>query len=768
VSDERLGGIQQQRIAEVDLDNCAREPIHVPGRIQPHGVLLAVSRPGLVVEHASRNSRALLGMDASELIGKRLGEIPAFADPASLERRLLSPEPEGHNPIPISLDVGGARLGCDLIAHRVRQATVPEGSLLLLELEPSAAQAQGASDPSFSSVYRRITASIACIERAGDIASLCAAVAEEARALSGFDRVMVYQFDPDWNGKVVAESKVPELEPFLGLQYPASDIPAQARALYRTNWIRLIPDVGYAPVDIEPALRPSQQGGAPGAPLDLSFSVLRSVSPMHLQYLKNMGVAASMSVSILRDGELWGLIAFHHRKPRYLPFELRQGLEFVGKFMSLRLVASEKLENREYRERLAGLQPLFREALKAESRFLDGLHRRGPGLLSLAHGATGAAIAYRGSITIVGEAPSEKDLKELVDWLRRRSQQKAVFATDRLPQIFAPASRYKQVASGMLAITIPEPEAGYVMWFKPEVIQTVNWSGNPRKPVEPGAAGAVLGPRRSFELWQETVSDRALPWAREELEAVETLRRTLIEEDLERQVTSALRSNEELDQFASIVSHDLKEPLRGISALAEFARKDAGPSLAPEAAGHLAEISQLSESARRLITALFEYSRLGKVELSFQETPVSQVLDEVLARMRPFLAENGAEVTVARQLPSVFCDRVRIGEVFANLISNAVKYNASDHKQIEVGFEQGDHGPPRFFVSDNGIGVSNEDKERIFKIFERLHGPGDYGGGTGTGLAIVRRIIERHAGRIWAESTPGEGTVFYFTLSPQS
>ncbi|AUX46288.1 histidine kinase [Sorangium cellulosum] len=743
----QMHGGREQR---VDLTNCAVEPIHIPGRIQPHGALLVLSPRDLAVRHVSRNVGALLGRGPEELLESPLLRVLRPAEGVDIESVLRSPDPAALNPLKVGAARAGATAWFDAIAHRA-------GEQLIVEVEPVASS----GGVSFSDVYRAVHAAIERIQGAAGLAEACEATAEEVKRLTGYDRVMIYRFDREWNGEVIAEAREADIEPYLGLRYPASDIPPQARELYTRNWLRIIPDVAYQPADIVPE---------PSRPIDLSFSVLRSVSPMHIQYLKNMGVGASMSVSLLRDGVLWGLIACHHRTARPLSYEIRQACELCGRFLSLQLVAKEKLEDRDRVQELRSLTAQIVATVSRHEDLVTGLTESAADLMKLAD-ASGGAVCHGDVARPLGLAPAPEELRGLHTWLRRNVADQPVFHADSLSKLDPAFARIKDVASGILCISIPEPDPWYVVWLRPEVIQTVRWSGNPEKPVESSAEGAVLGPRRSFALWKQTVELTAVAFRPAEVEAAEELRRALIDLDLSRQVVrernaraAAEESNAELEQFGYIVAHDLKEPLRGIKSLAGFVIEDDRAALSAESQGNLQRISDLSASTMGLINSLYEYSRLGKVDFSFGQVDLNQVLADVTLRLSGSLRARGAEVHVPRPLPTVFCDRVRIGEVLANLITNGVKYNTSDAPWVEVGFDETSI-PMVFYVRDNGVGIPEGERHRLFKMFERLSYAEHHGEGTGSGLAITQRIVGRHKGKIWAESHSSGGTIFYFTLA---
>jgi two-component system, chemotaxis family, sensor kinase Cph1 len=745
----------------IDLTNCDRELIHIPNLIQPHGVLLVLQDPTLEILQVSSNTQEFVARQPEELLGKPLSYL-FNAKQIKLVQQCLAEDFESINPLNLSIKRLNKSIYFDGIIHRLNK-------IIILELEPKQAKGQ----ISFFDFYQQVRGTITRIQKAPTLVEMCQIVVTEVRRITGFERVMVYQFDQEGAGSVIAEDTNQET-PYLDLHYPPSDIPKQARQLYILNWLRLIPDVSYQPVALIPANNP-----VTNQPLDLSLSVLRSVSPIHLEYMQNMGVAASMSISLMHEKKLWGLIACHHSSPKYISYNIRTVCEFIGQVMSVELANKEVSEDIDYKSQLKSLQTQFVEELSQAEYFLDGMVQLKSQLLNLVS-ATGAVICSGNQCIRVGKTPSEEEVHGLLDWIKPQLYHN-LFETRSLPKNYPAAESYKAIASGVLALEISRVHHNYILWFRPEVIQSVNWGGNPNKPVEVLSNGSLrMSPRKSFALWQETVQGSALPWKSCEIEAVTELR-TLVVGVVLRQADKLAsmnfelqRSNEELDSFAYVASHDLKEPLRGIHNYANFLMEDYADVLNDDGIAKLQTLVRLTQRMEDLINSLLHFSRLGRAELIRQPVNLNELVQQVISTLTIARPQSEVEFRIPQPLKSVQCDRAQINELFSNLISNAIKYNDKPQKWVEIGCIEG-NGESKitptsltFYVRDNGIGIPSEHLDKIFQIFRRLHGRDDFGGGTGVGLTIARKIVERHGGRIWVESIPTLGSTFYFTLSAEA
>lgn len=498
--------MSETSLATVDLTNCDREPIHLLGAVQPFGFLLALDSTQWTITRASCNASEWLGIGPAELIGRPIEELFTH-DSIHLIRGQLQTAVFTNTvarAFSVALLNDGSRF--DIALHVVEDSIV-------IECEPCVAE-QGANSGAL------VRAMVARLQQASELKTFYRVAAREMRALTGFDRVMVYRFDHDGSGEVIAESARSGLESYLGLHYPASDIPRQARILYERNWLRIIADISATPAAIEPGL-------IAGRPLDLSMSVLRSVSPIHIEYLQNMGVGASMSVSILRDGKLWGLFACHHYGPHNVPFERRTAAELFGQMFSLLMESRERDKEAAYEARARTLHNQLVTVMAAEATRFDsiGLHLDEiADLLS----CDGIGVWTGGHAILQGLAPTQDQFTGLIDHLAHRDPGE-VLASHEIDAEYPAGRDFADRAAGMLVVPLSRPARDFLVFFRKEAARAVNWAGDPSKPVTVGPLGARLTPRKSFELWRETVNGQSIPWQPVDVRIAESLRVSLLE-----------------------------------------------------------------------------------------------------------------------------------------------------------------------------------------------------------------------------------------------
>lgn len=626
----------------VDLDSCANEPIHIPGRIQSFGALVAVSSDWLIA-HCSQNFAAVLGLPSQPQPGEPLGDCLSAQALAGMRRKLRAISASGE------------------VERSFGERLTPDGALFDLALHVSGRNIVIEFEPHLAAEYDHSIAMLrplmARLEPARDPARLCDVAARQLKAMLGFDRVMVYRFHPDDTGEVIAEAREIRLESFFGLHYPASDIPPQARKLYLTNILRLISDVADPTVAITPVVSPA------GVPLDLSLSTLRSVSPIHIEYLRNMGVTASMSISIIVRGKLWGLFACHHYSgPRVLPFSLRTVAELYAQLFSLQLGQVEADQIREQAQRAQAMHDRIMAQL-AES---SGLVEHFDAMITLFGDVIrhdGASGWIDGQYIARGSAPTADQFKVVLPLLNS-GPTSSVFATQDLVRQLPSAGDFVGMVAGALAIPVSRRPRDYIVLWRREQKQTVTWGGNPEKPIEHGPNGARLTPRKSFEAWQQVVEGTSLPWTDEEVRAAEALRLTLLEVIL-RITDSAMaeraRSQEQQELLIAELNHRVRNILNLIRGLISQSRHDAR------------DIATFTETVGGRIHAL----ALAHDAITRENWAPSSLTELVQTEAKAYLSDKADRLVLegddALIVPEAFSV---VALVIHELLTNSVKYGS--------------------------------------------------------------------------------------------
>lgn len=652
--------MQANPVRGVDLGNCDNEPIHLLGAIQPFGFLVAASPADWTITRVSRNAGERFGTGPSRMIGRPLEEFftpDAVATIRAQFSRAMQDDTVARC-FGVALTAGGLR--CDLAVHASGGTAVIEAEACI---EEDAVEAGAA-----------VRAMLVRLQQAPDLRSFHRIAAREMRALTGFDRVMIYRFDHDGSGEVVAEAAREGLETYLGLHYPASDIPRQARRLYLRNLMRIIPDVGGAPSPIEPEL------GADGQPLDLSQSVLRSVSPIHIEYLRNMGVAASMSVSIVREGRLWGLIACHHYAPLKIGFARRTAAELFGQFLSLLLENREREDEAAYEAAAQSRHHRIITAMAShESRF-DAIGRHLDELADLLP-CDGVGLWIQGKATLKGLAPNAAQFAALVRHLDAMGHDNVHASHDIGAEV--PRGRdFVDRAAGMLVVPLSRPPRDYLVFFRRENLRSVNWAGDPAKPITVGPLGDRLTPRKSFELWRETVRGQSLPWLPVERRVAESLRVSLLEVILRMSDESEAerrRAQQRQDLLIAELNHRVRNILGLVRGIVTQSRESA---------------ATLEEFTRVIGGRIHALARAHEQITADNWGPAS-FRRLVSAEAGAYLGEKAERVSITGTdfllTPDAF---TTVALVIHEMITNSAKYGALSDRRGHVGIavETGAHG----------------------------------------------------------------------------
>lgn len=720
------------------LNACADEPIRIPGAIQPHGVLLTVSESSWTVQQASANAHAGLSLGSEVLPGQSLDAWLGPEQSAHLRAACAAASLDDINPLPL---VCGTQ-SFQALLHR-------HDGLLFIELENPQSPVP-ALDQHLGRTLRRL-------QMAKTLPELYDISVDEIRALTGYDRVVIYRFEEQGHGQVIAETASPELDAYQGLFFPASDIPEQARELYRLNWLRIIPDALYQPVPMVPALRPDNGQG-----LDMSHSVLRSVSPVHCRYMHNMGVRSSMSISLLKDDRLWGLISCGHRQPLHVAHTLRAACQTIGQVLSMQISALEDLHARQQRQAKVGLLSVLANAMAhAEHDVYEALIEHPEALLALTD-ASGAAVMIDDHLHLIGQCPDPQQVQALFHWVRQ--QVGPVTETACLGADFPQASAYRRVASGLLAFTLPKPVNNGVLWFRPEVLDSVQWSGNPD--ASKHTQTHRLQPRESFEVWKQLVEGTSRPWSVGDVYAVSDLRRSALESDLSRQVLREKDAVRARDELVAVVSHDLRSPLTVIvmqcGMMQRVIAKDEG--LGSKRLNTAIETLQRATTRMtRLLEDLLDTSKIeaGRYLIDARPLLLGQFFDDARSLLTPLAENKLISLTFSGDDDlQIMADPERLFQVLSNLVGNAIKFTAREGRISVTASVEG--GLVAVSVVDSGLGIAADQLPHVFDRYWRVTEGNP--GGTGLGLYISQGIVRAHGGELTATSELGVGSEFRFTV----
>lgn len=741
----------------VTLTNCEHEPIHIPGKIQPHGFLIGVTADWKI-DFCTDNVADFIAVSYTEALGQNFAAV--FGSDAEQQILDYLNTDKIQDAFPLEIELLG----------KLFQVSIHQShGIYVLEAEPHFPDKEKLAD-----VYTQTIQFVTQMNQTKSLKDLCALVAEGTRKITGYDRVMIYRFDEQYNGEVFAESRRDDLEPFLGLHYPHTDIPAQARELYIKNQLRIIVDVDYEPVPIFTVDDKENKN------LDLSLSILRSTSPIHVEYLKNIGVGATLTISLIHHDKLWGLIACHHYSKKNISPEIRLAAKLQGQFITSQIDIRQS--NDEYvsvqkaslaLEQLTGLEiPLLQSSLE--------LVVKTPQILDLSN-ASGVSIVSRDKIYKNGLTPSDEKIIKLIELIGNESTN-SVFTTNNISNSF-PEIETDSDFAGCIYHSLGNND--HIIWFRPETISEINWGGEPEKSIVKDKNG--LHPRNSFNIWKQIVKNQSTKWKRYEINAAiqyaHALHNQLImimlseEEEKYRTQSEILKeTNSELENINWISTHDLQEPLRKIQLITSKMLTEPDLVSKESIAASLKRVSKSASRMRGLLEDILKYTRIKNAKEALQLVDLNKVLKSTIKELQEVITQKNAVIEF-ENLPEIHAIGFLMQQLFMNIIQNSLKYASEERTPvIKITASQEPVIMRHLYkvhchwvrFSDNGIGFEQKYAESIFKVFTRLHNQEQYAG-SGIGLALCKKIMQAVGGDIHAEGKPNQGTdiIIYFPCDPE-
>lgn len=706
--------------------------------IQPYATVLIVDRPTLKITAVCGDNEDVAAAELGDLIGTQLDEHLAADTIARIRQSATQVEPGVVRPEDRDRIVTDNH---QIVVHHFAEE-------LVLELEPCR------NWPHPDDYSTRLNSFTRELEDAPTINALMQCLTDGLLYHFGYDRVIVLQFDQQFNGLVTHESATEGTPSLLNVHFTKEDVPPGAR------YNQLINSV-YNFADVNADMREVTGSYGPAAREILRRHVAcRAPQVNYVPFLRDNDLSCIGYLSLISGGELFGSLYMHGKKPVHLDYQMRAFLMVAGRVAQQKLAYHIYSRTLRLRQAANVVRDRLQEHIVNSENLNEGLVGGSTTIVDLLEDTHGVAICSDEQLLLHGTTPDRADVEAIIGWMKQEHGDEDLYCTDQLTMLFPPARQYREKAAGILFLPLDVEANQWIVWFRPEVVQTVTY-GSMASDVEEES-------RRRFYVHDDTRHGYSLPWTTDDVGTAYALQ-AFIQDVVMQRYARAKRSTEllreayeDLETFSYTIGHDLRAPLRGISSFAEILEEDFGQALGAEGRGHLRVIQENADRMRRFMTDLLALSRVDRSSMIVNELSVAELVERVL-KDRATSERQSFECVVQEDLPPIYGDYSQLVTVFTNLLANAIKYSSqAAHPRIEVGFT-GEYrsGHPVFCVSDNGIGIPSDQHQRIFDLFTRSTNVGDLQG-TGIGLALVQRIINFHDGEVWIESEVGRGAKFFF------
>lgn len=713
--------------------NCDQEPIHICGEVQEYGYLIGAKDSKITFY--SENILAFFSQDPNALLGK---DIKVLFDELNLDIN-WSNYSDTHELAVQHIDFKDEQFTLAIHTHN---------GFTFYEIE------KVLPNHKINQEYNAIQN----ILKKSDEANIWKLLLHEIQSIIDYDRAMIYQFLYDGSGEVIEESVKPGLESYLHLHYPESDIPAQARELYLKNPVRI---TSHASGKTYPIF------GLQKERIDLTYSVTRAASPIHVQYIKNSGVEASFSASIIVNGVLWGLVACQNAKPKHLDLQSRLLVETLTRTSANAYGAYKSLQTLQDYQRSNLSNISLRQNILSEENFAKALDINIDDIMKTCS-AEGMIIKINNEILTHGNVPSASDIDKIINWSADNNQnfEENIFISNTFCKESGLELDNSAISCGIIISVLGNNTSDMLIWLRKEQGQRIKWAGKPEKDtvseIKDGVEIIKFSPRKSFQVWREYVKDTAMPWKIREIESAKWITSVILKAshtkssqilDLNNQLKEL---NEELDSFSYTISHDLNTPLTVIKLNAQLMKRLAPPN--ENSQKFLDTIISQVDSMSDMIKNVLELSKIKKSEIELKTIAVDAFINRLTEESKLSFDALHTEVII-ENTPEVLGDPTMVYQVFGNVIGNAIKYSSRASKPIVTIMGEVSENGVMYKISDNGIGIEKQDADKMFKIFSRMSNAKAFDG-NGVGLNIVQHLMEKMGGEISYESESGFGTTF--------